>query len=204
MHKISHITLKRKLPAVLALVVFLFLLLVCRLFYIQIIDGTGLQTLALDQWTRDLPFRAERGDIVILDTTDNPGYTGNGGSVFSGQTIVKRLIAVEGDSVKCEGGVVYLREAGGEYRALDEPYACNMGSDYRFDEITLGEGEIFFLGDNRAVSQDAQELAAAGCPMFREEDILGVVPSWAVAVKQISTGWESIRGFFSSLFNPNI
>ena len=114
------------------------------------------------------------------------------------------LIAVEGDSVKCEGGVVYLREAGGEYRALDEPYACNMGSDYRFDEITLGEGEIFFLGDNRAVSQDAQELAAAGCPMFREEDILGVVPSWAVAVKQISTGWESVRGFFSSLFNPNI
>ena len=149
-------------------------------------------------------FRAERGDIVILDTTDNPGYAGNGGSVFSGQTIVKRLIAVEGDSVKCEGGVVYLREADGEYRALDEPYACNMGSDYRFDEITLGEGEIFFLGDNRAVSQDAQELAAAGCPMFREEDILGVVPSWAVAVKQISTGWESVRGFFSSLFNPNI
>lgn len=64
MHKISHITLKRKLPAVLALVVFLFLLLVCRLFYIQIIDSTGLQTLALDQWTRDLPYKAERGDIT--------------------------------------------------------------------------------------------------------------------------------------------
>lgn len=64
MHKISHITLKRKLPAVLALVVFLFLLLICRLFYIQIIDGTGLQTLALGQWTRDLPYRAERGDIT--------------------------------------------------------------------------------------------------------------------------------------------
>lgn len=69
MHKISHITLKRKLPAVLALVVFLFLLLVGRLFYIQIIDGIGLQTLALGQWTRDLPFRAERGDIVDRNGT---------------------------------------------------------------------------------------------------------------------------------------
>ncbi len=69
MHKISHITLKRKLPAVFALVVFLFLLLIGRLFYIQIIDGNGLQTLALDQWTRDLPFRAERGDIVDRNGT---------------------------------------------------------------------------------------------------------------------------------------
>ena len=79
MHKISHITLKRKLPAVFALVVFLFLLLTCRLFYIQIIDGTGLQTLASDQWTRDLPYRAERGDItdrngVVLATSET-SYT---------------------------------------------------------------------------------------------------------------------------------
>ena len=69
MHKISHITLKRKLPAVLTLVVFLFLLLAGRLFYIQIIDGIGLQTLALGQWMRDLPFRAERGDIVDRNGT---------------------------------------------------------------------------------------------------------------------------------------
>ena len=69
MHKISHITLKRKLPAVFALVVFLFLLLIGRLFYIQIIDGNGLQTLALDQWTRDLHFRAERGGIVESNGT---------------------------------------------------------------------------------------------------------------------------------------
>ena len=69
MHKISHITLKRKLPAVLALVVFLFLLLAGRLFYIQIIDGIGLQTLALGQWMRDLPFRAERGNIVDRNGT---------------------------------------------------------------------------------------------------------------------------------------
>ena len=79
MHKISHITLKRKLPAVLALVVFLFLLLVCRLFYIQIIDGTGLQTLAAGQWTRDLPFKAERGDITdrngVVLATSQSSYT---------------------------------------------------------------------------------------------------------------------------------
>ena len=104
MHKISHITLKRKLPAVLALVVFLFLLLVCRLFYIQIIDGTGLQTLALDQWTRDLPFRAERGDIVdrngVVLATSQTSYTlyVRPNDLEKHEEVAKAIAAATGDS----------------------------------------------------------------------------------------------------------
>lgn len=69
MNRISHITLKRKLLAIILLVVFLFLALISRLFYIQIITGTSLQTLAFDQWTRDLPFKAQRGDITDRNGT---------------------------------------------------------------------------------------------------------------------------------------
>ena len=49
---------------------------------------------------------AERGDIVILDVSSRPS--------FSADTIIKRLIAVEGDTVKGVGGKVYLRYAGTE------------------------------------------------------------------------------------------
>ena len=77
-------------------------------------------------------FRAERGDIVILDTTDNPGYTGNGGSVFSGQTIVKRLIA-------CHAGVHLIRAEG---QQLCTCPACGFGNPERQQHV----GAVGFLG----------------------------------------------------------
>jgi stage V sporulation protein D (sporulation-specific penicillin-binding protein) len=47
-------------------IAFIFLLIFCRLFYIQIIWGNELQIKAIDQWTRELPIIAERG--LIADT----------------------------------------------------------------------------------------------------------------------------------------
>lgn len=47
-----------------ALVITFFLLVVLGKFaYIQLIDGKSLQAKALDQWTRDVPLKAERGTI---------------------------------------------------------------------------------------------------------------------------------------------
>lgn len=42
----------------------LFLLLIGRLFYIQIIDSENLQSLALSQWAREFTISAKRGDIT--------------------------------------------------------------------------------------------------------------------------------------------
>lgn len=64
MRNISHITLKRRLFAAMLLVALLFCCLGARLFYIQIIRGESLTDRAFGQWTRDLPMRAARGDIV--------------------------------------------------------------------------------------------------------------------------------------------
>ncbi|MEG1608577.1 MAG: penicillin-binding transpeptidase domain-containing protein, partial [Clostridia bacterium] len=64
MKNITHFSIKKKLLAVLMLITFLFLLLGIRLFWVQIVDGNSLQLKAFDQWTRDLPMRADRGDIV--------------------------------------------------------------------------------------------------------------------------------------------
>lgn len=64
MDKISHFSIKKKLLISLVLLVFIFVLLFGRLFYLQVLWGTTLQYRAYDQWTRELPFRADRGDIV--------------------------------------------------------------------------------------------------------------------------------------------
>ncbi len=45
-------------------VAFIFLAIFARFFYIQVISGEELRYLALDQWTREIPVVAERGQIL--------------------------------------------------------------------------------------------------------------------------------------------
>ncbi len=69
----SIISLKRRLLAVFMLVSFCFLVIIIRLGYLQLFKGKWLQVKAIDQWTRELPLNAIRGNIsdsngVILAT----------------------------------------------------------------------------------------------------------------------------------------
>ena len=59
----SITTLKKRLLAIIIAVAFLFLFVLGRMFYIQIIWGEDLQKKAIDQWTRDIPVIAGRGKI---------------------------------------------------------------------------------------------------------------------------------------------
>ena len=56
--------IRKRLFALLIAITFIFLFVFARLFYIQIIWGEELQSKALDQWTREVPVLAKRGDIV--------------------------------------------------------------------------------------------------------------------------------------------
>lgn len=79
MDKITHTSIKKRLLATLLLVVFCFIGLVARLFYVQIIQGGSLKVKAFSQWTRDLPMRADRGEIVdcngVVLAESNTVYT---------------------------------------------------------------------------------------------------------------------------------
>ena len=67
MVKISHISIRRRLSATLLLITFFLCILSGRLLYVQIINSDSLRTLAFEQWTRDLPFTADRGDITDVN-----------------------------------------------------------------------------------------------------------------------------------------
>ena len=80
-----------------------------------------------------------RGDIVVLKDPESEG----------GGFLVKRIVAIGGDTVAIQGGALVLN---GEYAS--EPYVREpMNAD--FEAITVPEGEVFVLGDNRNESDDS-------------------------------------------------
>lgn len=95
--------------------------------------------------TSRLFYEPERGDIIVLQ---KEGF-------FDGQPIVKRVIAVGGDSIDIhfETGEVFLN---GEL--LDEPYIAeptykNEGTVF---PQNIPEGCVFVMGDNRNQSDDSR------------------------------------------------
>ncbi len=75
----SYYITKKRLLSLLVAAIFLFGVIFLRLGYIQVVWGKDLRVRASEQWLRDLPLRAYRGDIVdsngkLLATTTT-GYT---------------------------------------------------------------------------------------------------------------------------------
>lgn len=74
--KASASTVRRRIFAAFTALIVLFVALIGRLFYIQIIDGRELKSKAAEQWYRDLPLNAPRGKLldkngtVIADNRD--------------------------------------------------------------------------------------------------------------------------------------
>jgi signal peptidase I len=105
-----------------------------------------------------------RGDIVVLRSPEDPG-----------QELVKRLIALPGDTLRFEGGRIWLRPEGEVgFTPIREDYLTarelqNPGgppSSYlRHDlgsyltegrELRVPEDRVFVLGDNRSSSNDSR------------------------------------------------
>ena len=93
----------------------------------------------------NLFYTPEYGDIVVLRKES-----------FGEKAIVKRVIATEGQTVDIdfEQGIVYV-----DGIALDEPYIAEKTTrplDFT-GEVTVPEGCVFVMGDNRNRSNDSRD-----------------------------------------------
>lgn len=139
------------------------------------------QRLILNRWTRTVKGTYNRGDIITFEAPskailsafeadmNNPvasyDYEPKGIFAkfsyyvleFTKTSYIKRVIAIEGDHIKIEDGKVYLN---GE--ELEETYLRDgiTTESSLFTDITVPEGYVFVMGDNRPHSTDSRSF---GC-----------------------------------------
>ncbi|MBQ9906363.1 MAG: signal peptidase I [Oscillospiraceae bacterium] len=117
----------------------------------------------------------DTGDILILDSESAYLFDPDGRLTACpgvGKDIVKRLIAQSGQEVNIDfdEGIVYV-----DGKALDEPYTNTLTKrDNRAFTypLTVPEGYIFVLGDNRHISKDSRHPEVGLIP---EDKIVGRV-----------------------------
>ncbi len=103
----------------------------------------------LDSWR---PFGLpEPGDVVVFEFPQDPK-----------RDFIKRVIAVPGQTVEVREGRVYV-----DGQVADEPYLSEP-PHYTYGPVTVPEGNLFVLGDNRNNSYDSHSWG-----MLPEKHLIG-------------------------------
>lgn len=62
--RVSNVTVRKRLVIIFVIGLFVFASFVCRLAYVQFFNGTWLYQKAQNSWSRNIPYEAQRGDIM--------------------------------------------------------------------------------------------------------------------------------------------
>ena len=140
-------------------------ILLCLIFFrIVVVSGSSMYRTLVDGdylllVSNVLYRQPEQGDIVVASKKSFDG----------GKPIVKRVIATEGQTVDIDfdAGIVYV-----DGKALEESYTytpTNLEEGISFP-VTVEQGHVFVLGDNRNHSRDSR---SAEIGQLDQREILG-------------------------------
>ncbi len=118
-----------------------------------IVNKAAYMSVDLDSLSKFIPFyevdgeselqlfgEPQRGDVVVVRSPQE-----------SGKRLVKRIVALPGDSLEIEDGVLSIND-----RAIDEPYV--LGKTRSRERMTIPDDHYFVLGDNRPQSNDSNNF----------------------------------------------
>ncbi len=106
--------------------------------------------------------KPQAGDIVVFD--DPTGQK---------ETLIKRVIAVEGQTVDVDGGRVYV-----DGEPLDEPYTHGKRTEPQVVPLpyTVPPGHIWVMGDNRTNSTDSRTFGPVPLRRVHGKAVLRIWP----------------------------
>lgn len=151
----------------------------------------------------------QNGEVVAVNTYRTPNYGDViviEGEKSNGDWLIKRAIAFGGDTVKIDGGYVYLKKAGEtEFTKLNEPYLAQgvitpsalNPPDMSLREWEIEENCVFYLGDNRTNSADSRSTYGT----CEKSQVVGVVSEFSLKIKDTFIG--DIRAYIHKLFGTN-
>lgn len=119
----------------------------------------------------------KRGDIVVV-------YDKN-----KHKNIIKRVLALGGDKVAFQNGVLILNG-----NQIQESYIDPARNTLAFnmDEHTVEDNCMFLVGDNRDRSDDSRNPSNGD---YELKYLVGVMPKWSQTIKKFSTYWYTFFNY---------
>ena len=110
-----------------------------------IVDGPSMQPnlhygerVMIEKITYRLFHGPRRGDIVVVDMPDSP------------EPLIKRVVALAGETIEIRGGQVYI-----DGEPVEEPWV-EYTATQDFPPTTVPPMHVFIIGDNRPNSRDSR------------------------------------------------
>ncbi len=149
------------------------------------VDGASMENTLHDKEMlviSDMFYKPKHGDIIVFQKINS----------VHPAPIVKRVIATEGETIDIDFDTwtVTVTDTDGNKRVVDESAYRKLLPDRRVTSdldypITLGENELFVMGDNRNNSMDSRDSRIG---VVNEKEIIGKVCLRSFPLNKFGTG----------------
>lgn len=131
------------------------------------VEGTSMMPSLDDQeriFVNKFVYRLEpiqRGDVVVFRYPRDPS-----------KSYIKRVIALAGDRIRIEDGLVYVNG-----KPLEEDYVPTVYADQRsYPETEVPPDSYFLLGDHRTMSNDSRDFGPVDASFIYGKAVFGYWP----------------------------